>query len=239
MKEWSTKGGIKVTRVLSGRSSVFLVSGNNLNLLVDTSPGNYRRKLDARLKRLGISNISYLVITHAHYDHAANASHIREKYRAKVLIHSADAGFLETGENVLPRGTNQFIDPFAVGVRKIFKKLASYKPCKYDIEIESFYDFSNEGLDARIIHTPGHTPGSVSLIAGNEIALAGDALFGVFRNRIMPPFGNDVNDIVKSWGILLETGCRLYMPAHGSERTRECVEMNFRKFSERIQARHV
>jgi glyoxylase-like metal-dependent hydrolase (beta-lactamase superfamily II) len=72
-----------------------------------------------------------------------------------------------------------------------------------------------------LMHTPGHTKGCLSVIVDNELAIVGDAMFGVFPGSIFPPYGNDVRQMVESWEKLLETSCRLFIPAHGSANKRD------------------
>ena len=79
MKSWTTKNGYKITRILAGRSNVFLVEGKGKNILVDTSPGYKRSKLYSILQEMGISNLDYLILTHTHFDHAANAARVRRR----------------------------------------------------------------------------------------------------------------------------------------------------------------
>jgi hypothetical protein len=67
------------------------------------------------------------------------------------------------------------------------------------------------------------------VIVNGELALVGDAMFGVFRNSIFPPFADDVPQMVKSWGKLLDTGCSLFLPSHGSANSRALVEREYTK----------
>lgn len=77
------------------------------------------------------------------------------------------------------------------------------------------------------IPTPGHTCGSVSLIVDGEIAVVGDAMVG--RRSIFPPFADDVPELVRSWQKLLDTGCGLFLPAHGRAKGRETLESSYHK----------
>jgi hydroxyacylglutathione hydrolase len=85
------------------------------------------------------------------------------------------------------------------------------------------------GLDAYIMHTPGHTSGSVSVIVDDEIALVGDAMFGVFKGSVFPPYAENADEMVRSWGKLLGSHCRIFIPSHGTANNRSLVEKEFRK----------
>jgi glyoxylase-like metal-dependent hydrolase (beta-lactamase superfamily II) len=227
MKVWSLKNGVKIVRVLSGRSNSFIITNGSKNILVDTGPGFMVKILERNLTRLGISEIAYLVLTHSHFDHAANAHFIKGKYNAAVIIHQLEAHFLETGSNIVPFGTN----PVTRVIGKLFAesviKRSGYNPCSAELTFNEGLDLSESGINVRIIHTPGHTPGSSSIIVCDKIALVGDTMFGVFKNSVFPPWADDVKALLESWRKLLETGCTVFLPSHGSENSLQLVKTDY------------
>ena len=230
MKSWVTKSNYKIVQLLSGRSNVFLLTNEEKNILIDTSPAYRWKKLEKNLMAFGVQHIDYLVLTHTHFDHAANANRIKEKYGARVIVHKTEASFLEKGENILPRGTNLLSQTIIRVMKNTFTRWFGYEPCTYDYVVDSVFDLKDFGFSACIIHTPGHTPGSISLIIDNEIALVGDTMFGIFRNSVFPPFANDVEQLIASWGKLLKTGCSVFLPSHGSANNRELLEKEYHLF---------
>jgi glyoxylase-like metal-dependent hydrolase (beta-lactamase superfamily II) len=224
MRSWVTSGGLKIIQVLSGRSNVFLLTNGQSDILVDTSPRFMWNTLQQSLDNLHIEKINLLILTHSHFDHAANAARIKEKYNPRVIIHRSESQYLATGDNILPTGTNP-LTRFLVRVfAKQFKSFALYQPCNPDLTFDEMFDLSDYGFNAYLMHTPGHTRGSVSLIVDNEIALVGDTMFGIFRRTIFPPFASDQNQMLNSWRKLLETGCKVFIPSHGSAINRSLVE---------------
>lgn len=176
---------------------------------------------------MDIVHIDYLILTHTHYDHAGNAAWIKKKYKAHVILHKTEAKCLASGKNILPQGTNYFSGTLVRLFAKPFLRLSGYEPCEYDILVDSLFDLKETGFNGYIIHTPGHSEGSLSIIIDNEIALAGDTLFGKFRNSVFPPFADDINKLVKSWGDLLKAGCSVFIPSHGSAITRERLQKEY------------
>jgi len=229
MKSWETKSGYKIIRVLAGRSNVFLLTNVNKNILIDTSAKFMRRRLEKGLRQLNITSIDYLILTHTHFDHAANAARVKEKYGARVIVHKSEASYLVNGENIVPRGTNPITGTLVRLLGKIFLSRAGYQPCQYDILVDSVLDLDEAGFNARIIHTPGHSPGSVSLIIDDEIAVVGDAMFGMSARSVFPPYASDVKQMINSWGILLATKCSVFLPAHGSANGRLLVLKDYNK----------
>jgi len=229
MKTWQTKSGTKVIKVLAGRSNVFLVTSGEKNILVDTSPGSLWKKLDKRLKNLHIQSIDYLVITHAHYDHAENAFRLKTRYKALVIVHRSEANDLASGGNWKVDGTNAFARLMVKILGKLVAGKMPFEPCPPDLLVDEKMELNSPGLNAYVLHTPGHTPGSISLVVDDEIALVGDCMFGVFKGSVFPPFALDTRQMIESWGKLLNTGCRIFLPSHGKADSRELVQRDYDK----------
>ena len=227
MKKWSTSGGYKIFRVLSGRSNVFLITNSIKTILVDTSPEYMWKILQRRLDSLQIKEIDLLILTHSHFDHAANAARIKERYKSRVIIHQTEASYLATGDNILPAGTNSFTKLLVKTFAKPFEHKARYSACNHDLTFDEYFDLSDYGINGYLVHTPGHSPGSISVIIDNEVALVGDTMFGVFWWTVFPPFASDQDLMVKSWGKLLKTKCRIFIPSHGSANERSLVEKEY------------
>jgi hydroxyacylglutathione hydrolase len=229
MKNWETKSGIKIVKVLAGRSNVFLLSKEGKNILVDTSPGSLWKILDHNLRRAGIERLDALILTHTHYDHAGNAARVQKKYNAAVIVHRSEGPFLARGEGIVPHGTNRLGRLLIDGIGKKFAPNFECSPCRPDILVDEVLSLADYGFNAHIMHTPGHSPGSQSVIVDDEIALVGDAMFGIFPWSVFPPFASDARQMVESWGKLLATGCRLFLPSHGTANGRELVQKDYDK----------
>lgn len=228
MQMWTTGKGARVTRVLGGRSNVYLLSRGPTNILVDTGRKARRSELAERLRALGATWLDALVLTHTHFDHAENAAFIKEAFGPRVIVHDAEERLLGAGVSPLPQGT---LLPTRLLVRlapRLGRSFA-YEPCQPDIRVGDRFDLSSFGLDAYILHTPGHSRGSLSLVVESELALVGDAMFGVLPGSVFPPFADDVEEMVSSWKTLLDTGSRLFLPGHGSPDTRELLEKCLRR----------
>ena len=229
MKKWTTKSGYTIYRILSGRSNVFLLTNSTTHILVDASvPGAWNR-LVKNLNRLNITSVDYLILTHAHFDHAGNACKIKETYNANVFIHKNEKNNLLNGDNILPRGTNPITRRIVNSIGKRYIAKLTYKPCQPDFVVESDYNFKDLGFNAYLMHTPGHTIGSMSLIIDDEIAIVGDTMFGIFKGSAFPPYAQDEHVMLKSWGKLLQTGCNEFLPSHGTSNSRELVQKCYNK----------
>lgn len=229
MRTWETKSGYKVIQILSGRSNVFLLTDGVKNILIDTSPKYMFNLLERRLKKLDVNRIDFLILTHTHTDHAENSKRIKEKFNAQVIVHKNEASYLTSGNNIIPQGTN-FITRGIVNLfAKRYISRFRYEPCQYDFLVDSVFELKDYGFNAFIMHTPGHTTGSISVIIDNEVAIVGDTMFGVFKWSVFPPYADDVRQMINSWGKVLETDCFVFIPSHGSANKRLLVQKEYEK----------
>lgn len=233
MKEWHTTE-TNIYQVLSGRSNSYLVSSkNNLNndfILVDTGRKGSWKKLVRNIDHiLGENKLSCLVLTHSHFDHVENAQKIKEKYGAKIIAHSMEAEYLENGSSPLPQGTNIFTKFLIKSGRNSAQKHYNYDSVAVNVKVRANYDLNKYGFSSYVLHTPGHSRGSMSLIIDNDLAIVGDAMFGVFKWSVYPPFADDTEMMIESWDKLLKTGCSRFLPGHGSEISRKLLEKKLKR----------
>jgi glyoxylase-like metal-dependent hydrolase (beta-lactamase superfamily II) len=234
MRYWNTPGGYKITRIIFGRSNVFLLTNGEKNILIDTSHKYMWKRLEKKLKYFKVDIIDYLILTHTHYDHAENSRKIKEKYNARIIVHKNEASCLTNGENILPNGTNAVTKLIIRLFGKQLLSKVSYEPCKYDYLVDNVFDLKDFGFNAYIMHTPGHTNGSMSIIIDDNVAIVGDTMFGVFKWSVFPPFADNIIRMIESWGKLLATGCQVFIPSHGSANSRPLVQKEYNKWIKKI-----
>ena len=219
-----------IYQVLEGRSNSFLISKGNIHVLVDTGRINSWKNLEEKLdSMLEGDRLSALVLTHTHFDHVENAANIKEKYKPTIIAHKSEVEYLGRGNTPLPEGTN-FITRFIMKLGKRMQSSYNYESVACDIMVDEKYDLNPLGINARIIHTPGHSPGSISVVVDDEIAVVGDILFGVFKWSVFPPFADDPEVMIDSWNKLLKTGSQIFLPGHGYERSRKLLQDQYDRY---------
>jgi glyoxylase-like metal-dependent hydrolase (beta-lactamase superfamily II) len=167
----------------------YLIGGSEPTLIDCGSTAGYPA-LRRNLARLGYkpADIRRVIVTHGHWDHASGMAALRKESGAELLIHSADRKAVETGDD-------DRTSAFLYGQR--FPKL------KVDGTLRHGQTIHAGGCDLRVLHTPGHTPGSICVateIGGVRLLIAGDTLWGGFHPRI----GSDLEDWKRSLDRLLE-----------------------------------
>lgn len=238
MKTWTTSGGVTIQRILSGRCNCYLIRGGNGFLLVDCGGKRQWNNLSTRLSRFGVGTDTplTLVLTHSHFDHAENAATLKREFGAVILVHESEADNLKRGKNPDIRGAMPFFR-FLVrtGERSGIMTRMGYAGTQADLLVGDHHDLQPQGFPAAVIHTPGHTPGSISVIVDNEIALVGDTLFGVFPGSVFPPFAVDPEELARSWKKLLDTNCTLFLPGHGRPRTRGRLQREYQQLNRGVK----
>ena len=156
---------------------------------------------------------SYILLTHGHFDHILGVNALAEKTGAKVAIHFADEELLS--------------DPFKNGALYFYgDRLEKFSPVKADLFLHDGDEISCGALSFRVIHTPGHTKGSV-LFASENAVFCGDTLFAYGYGRT-DLYGGSSEQLGQSLGkILAIPGDPKLYPGHGNtshlERERDSI----------------
>lgn len=235
MKQWITLKGTSIYQVTGGRSNAFLISGpsncTKKYFLVDTGIGWAWNRLVNNLNHFNLSSGSLsLILTHTHFDHAANAAKIKEKYQTKVIVHQNEADYLQSGKNTEVYGTILFTRVLVGLFGRFVLPRVKYAPASCDIQVDEKYLIHESGYQIYTLHTPGHSTGSMSVIVDDEIAIVGDAMFGVFPGSVFPPYAANPKMMVDSWKKLLDTGCVWFLPGHGTVRSRELLKKQYDRY---------
>ena len=135
--------------------NVYLLNFGEL-VLIDSGTGkNFQGIIDnVRLLGFDPTDIKTVILTHCHVDHSAGALRFKEQLGCRLIMHELDAGVLESGDNRLSAGT-WFRIPL--------------QPTPIDLKLSgelNQLDFSKYRLYC--LHTPGHSPGSLSIYADLE-----------------------------------------------------------------------
>lgn len=149
-------------------ANCYLISSGPEMVLVDAGMRGSSRKVEKYLKEMGknLSDIKYIFITHADIDHVGGAAEMKKMTGAKLVIHQAETGVLSgkiRGKHVKgPLGL----------LFKLLAPVVRFQPVEPDIVIKE----NTELAGFKVIHTPGHTVGSICLFQPGKVLFAGDAL---------------------------------------------------------------
>lgn len=184
-----------------GNTKTFYIANGVEGILVDTDWAGSISMFYREIKRHGIliENIKYLIITHYHPDHMGLAGQLTE-LGIKLVIVDIQQDFIHSSDCIFQK-----------------EKRFDYKPIVEDealiISCEESRSFLKEiGIDGEIIHTPGHSEDSVSLILDEGIAIVGDLY------PIDTVIAYNDNVLKNSWNELLSHNLKTVYYGHAKER---------------------
>jgi glyoxylase-like metal-dependent hydrolase (beta-lactamase superfamily II) len=166
-------------------------------------PGDNIPEILSRLRKHGLT-VRQIVVTHAHIDHVGGAAQLRKLTGAPVVMNQQDLGLLgmmEMQAGWLGVPTPQVAPP--------------------DASAEDGLTIGLAALPAQVLHTPGHTPGSICLLFSNQhLLLAGDTLFAgsIGRTDLSGGDGQQILRSLRERLLVLPDATRV-VPGHGPETT--------------------
>ena len=185
---------VKLLRVGPIGTNCYILEDDQTNLAAVIDPGDEPELIQEALEKEGVE-VRYLLLTHGHYDHTTAVPALHRVYpQADIYIHQADAN-----------GAGSTLFPLAGEVD--------------DLKLYDEGDVIRLGdHEIQVLHTPGHSPGSVTLKVG-DVLFTGDTLFQGSCGRTDFP-GGSLETIYASLKKLAELpgDYRVY-PGHGGETT--------------------
>jgi hydroxyacylglutathione hydrolase len=213
-----------------GMVNAYLIKSSK-SILVDTGLHGSADRILKKISSEGINpkDVSLIVITHAHSDHTGSLKELKEATGAKVAVGKKDSDYLAHGMN------------FPVYSRKpLFKIVSWFLPrisvdggVTPDIVIDSETDLGEYGAQGKIIPTPGHTQGSISVVLDSGEAIVGDLVSGGFLRKKKlqyPHFIHNQSILEESIKKIINLNPRIIFTGHGGPFEMEEVREKF-KFS--------
>jgi len=200
-----------------GGVNCYLASGPRGFILIDTGFSAKRALLLRELEAAGCTSgmLRLILITHGDADHAGNAAFLRAKYGARIAMHAADAGMVEKGD----MGWNRKPKPDQMSlIMKIVAAMAnqrvkkgSFEKFAPDLTVGDNFDLTPFGLEATVLHLPGHTKGSIGVLTKDGDLFCGDLFYNMPGFKFIDTLADHDDSIKKLKGLTVHT---IY-PGHG------------------------
>lgn len=222
VKSSEEENTVKPERIEEG---IYLVGGGDISdsrdcmvyvldlgelVMIDTGAGLGTSTILANMTYLGLNpeRLSTIILTHCHIDHVGGAHEFRKRYEARIIMHEADAGVVERGDTIMTAARWYGI---------------SFAPLKIDLLLSKDEGRILVGQQEIIcIHTPGHTPGSISVYldkSGKRVLFGQD-----IHGPLLREFGSNVHHWQTSMDKLLALQADVLCEGHfGVYRTKEKV----------------
>jgi len=168
---------MRVVQIATGplKANAFVVYKDGAEQAFVIDPGADFERIIERLETHGIKTVTHILLTHGHFDHIGAVAQLKDYTGAKVCIHCRDASMLESQQANLS-----------------FFSGTSVRLTKADVLLKGGETINAAGIDVQVLHTPGHSGGSVCYIAGDAL-FSGDTLFYMYCGRTDFP-GSDARE---------------------------------------------
>ena len=173
-------------------ANCYLVTSGTETVLIDAGMRGSSKKIESYLKTMGknLSDIKYIFITHADPDHISGAMEIKELTGAKLVIHNGEMPALAGDSSSRLRNKSRFVKILS----KLLSGLIPFPSAKPDIVIKE--DTGIAGF--KIINTPGHSDGSISIYLPGKVIFVGDSLTADKKGNPKRPMKLLAADIVQA-----------------------------------------
>jgi glyoxylase-like metal-dependent hydrolase (beta-lactamase superfamily II) len=190
-------GGPEIT---DGRDGcVYLINLGEL-ILIDTGAGWSVDKIINNINKLGFDpkNLGKILLTHCHIDHIGGVPEIKKKFGPKIYIHKLDAPPLENGDQILTAASWY---------------QTTFPPTPIDVKFNFPEEILSIGGQKMVcLHTPGHTPGSISVYLDKD---GKRILFGQdLHGPLLEEFGSNIEDYGHSTKKLLDLDADILCEGH-------------------------
>ena len=199
----------------------YLIETADALFLVDGGMAGTGRKILKLIERIGRrpEELLLAVVTHGHADHFGGLAEVQERSDCAIICHASHAETLRTGGSIVSPGLN--------GFGKIYERIAKFalpllglRGLRNVATVEDGADLHCLGLPGRVLHTPGHSSGDLTLVLDDGSAFVGDLIQGRRIPRLTPPefsiMAVDEPAMLTSWRALIESGAKVMYPGHGT-----------------------
>ncbi len=213
---------MEIINVGTGTYNTYLIKLKKGYLMIDTGyPEGYKHFLKKiREKKIDLSEITYIFLTHTHDDHAGFLSELLNNSDAKVILNSEAVIRLKSGKNTDGKLTSRravicfkLLEILRKGEHKFPR---TDRMDRYIVLNDKTRSYLEETLSAVILDLPGHTKDSIGLFFYDGPLFCGDAAMNGFPsvNRISI-FIEDKDDYEKSWEVIIRCNPSSVYPGHG------------------------
>jgi hydroxyacylglutathione hydrolase len=221
----------QVIQIRMGFSNAYLIKGRK-TILVDTGSPREGIKILRALAKLGIEpkDFSLILHTHAHFDHAGSTRELKRWINVQIAIHEADTA-------MLARGQMNKLTPTGLEARLLMPFVNQpFSPVKADLVIKEEISLKSFGVNGKVLFTPGHTAGSISVLLDNNEVIIGDLMMGGNLSGALFPsrpryhyYADDLETVRSSIKKLMDYKPKKFYVGHGGPLDADTVKAYFSK----------
>ncbi len=220
-------------RISVGIDNCFLLRGER-TIFVDGGAWGGLSSFKNGLQKLNVDpkEVELIILTHGHWDHITCLSDIQRMTGAKIAVHGRDQFMVETGEPPFPAGVNAYGKMMSASAKALLHP--KLPKLKVDVVIDdNGMSLSEYGIPGKVVWTPGHSMGHVSIVLDSGDAIVGDMAMNSWFLRLtpgLPVLADDIKLVVESWKKILPMGIKQVYPAHGMDFPVEVMQKEIANF---------
>ena len=137
---------------------------------------------------------------------------------AQIAMHQREKHWLESSLKPMPPGVTTWGHIFG-NIIKVFLPFIRIPATHVDVVLgDEEVSLAEYGIPGKVVYTPGHSSGSVSVLLETGDVFVGDMAMNKFPLRLspgLPIFAEDWEQLMESWELLLAQGVKTIYPSHG------------------------
>jgi hydroxyacylglutathione hydrolase len=211
--------GSNIYPVTLGFDHAYIIKDQG-TIMIDGGAPKHAKTFSKSLENLSIKpeEVQLIVLTHGHWDHIGSAKEIKEITGAKIAMHQREKHWLESALKPMPPGVTNWGRIFG-SIIKVFLPLIHIPAADVDVVLgDEEVSLAEYGIQGKVVYTPGHSSGSVSVLLETGDVFVGDMAMNKFPLRLspgLPIFAEDWGQLLASWKQLLDQGVKTIYPSHG------------------------
>jgi glyoxylase-like metal-dependent hydrolase (beta-lactamase superfamily II) len=199
--------------------NAFLFKVDGGFILIDTGLSGQWEKLEKELISNGClpGKLKLVILTHGDRDHSGNCKKLQEKYNTVIAMHRDDYSIVQSGspgKREVKYLSRKIIFAIILLLRKLNKKKINPNQFTPDIYLHDGQSLQEYGFNAKVIHLPGHTKGSIGILTGGGDLFSGDTLVNYKKPGSAYIIQNQT-ELTKSIEKLYNLKINMVYPGHG------------------------
>lgn len=209
---------VNIIPISFGFVNAYLIKGSDQSLsLIDCGVPGSEKKILKTISDMGLNkrDLKLIIITHGHSDHMGACSALRKETNARTIIHRADVKAVQLGKQKELHPINTMGKLFG---RLLGADIKGFEPYEPEIIVDQELPLNEYGISGKLLETPGHTDGSLSVFLEDGSLFVGDLIQGGMIGKGKPGFpmyADSMEDLKKSIEKVIKLSPKMIYVGHG------------------------
>lgn len=233
---------MRIHRIFGLMAYSYLIEADEALFLVDGGMIGTGKRILAKIAEIGRKpeHLLFALVTHAHADHFGGLAEVQDATGCAIICHPSHVDVVRRGTGIVSPGLNVFAKIYERIAHVALPKLKLPR-LRHVLSVEDGAELHRFGLEGRVLYTPGHSTGDLTLLLDDGSAFVGDLVQGRRMSKFTQPefsiMAVDEPEMIASWRVLLDSGAKVLYPGHGQIVTIDDIVPVFRRTVARVARR--